>query len=185
MKNEIRKINKSKRAEMNKEDAASRSHAAAQMFLESKIYKNADCLMLYMPLGNETDTSDIIKAAFRDGKSVAFPTTDEKSGIITPYLAKEDTKFIKGGFSVVEPYGAAKADLSKIDVVVVPGIAFDRSGTRVGFGKGCYDRFLGDIAAVKVGFCYDFQICDEIPTDKYDVKMDYLVTESELIKCGK
>ena len=139
--------------------------------------------MLYMPLGNETDTSDITEAAFKDGKKVAFPVTDAETGEITPYYATENTQFKQGAFSVNEPNNDDIAALSDIDVIVVPGIAFDKSGARVGFGKGCYDRLLKQSCAVKVGLCYDYQVCDWIAMDEFDVNMDYLVTESGMINC--
>ena len=92
---------------------------------------------------------------------------------------------MKGAFSVYEPDSAELADINEIDVVIVPGVAFDKSGTRIGFGKGCYDRFLKQISSVKIGFCYEFQICDKIIADEHDINMDYLVTEKGLIKCDK
>lgn len=183
VKNEIRALNKAKRSEMSRIVAEQKSLVAAKFFLTSELYENADCLMLYMPLGNETDTSEIIKAAFMDGKKVIFPTTDAKSGEITAYYADENTMFAKGAFSVYEPTNAEKADLTEIDVVIVPGIAFDRSGARVGFGKGCYDRFLKEVKALKIGFCYEFQICDKIVGDEHDVSMNYLITENGIHKC--
>ena len=82
MKNEIRLLNKKLRAEMDKSEVDSKSRMAAENFFTSGIYKNSALVMLYMPIGNETDTSDIIKRAFADGKKVAFPVTDSKSGEI-------------------------------------------------------------------------------------------------------
>ena len=178
MKNQIREQNKSKRRAMSKDEAREKSKAAARAFTECEIYKNAKQIMVYLPLGNETDTRDVVLAAFRDGKSLVLPVTDTKTGIITPCIYEKDTELIKGEFSVSEPESIVPADMSKTDVVLVPGIAFDKSGNRVGFGKGCYDRLLKDTTAVKVGFCYDFQICDEIPACDHDVKMDFLVTEN-------
>lgn len=183
MKKEIRKTIKEKRSAMDKAEVAQKSAAAAQMFLLSEFYKSARQFMLYMPLGNETDTSEIMKAAFQDGKSVVLPVTDEKSDRITPCLITEETEFIAGAFSVREPAEWKEADMSKTDVIIVPGIAFDRSGARVGFGKGCYDMLLKSSPSVKVGFCYGFQICDEIPFEEHDIKMDYLVTEKGIVKC--
>ena len=183
MKDEIRKTNKERRAQMSREEVTEKSLAAARLFLNSQIYKKARQIMLYMPLGNETDTGTIIDAAFIDGKTVVFPVADEKSGEITPHIASWDTAFIKGTFSVKEPVNAKKADMSKMDVVLVPGIAFDKTGARIGFGKGCYDRLLQNSAAVKVGYCYDFQIFEGITPEKHDVRMDFLVTEKDLFKC--
>ncbi|MBQ7901557.1 MAG: 5-formyltetrahydrofolate cyclo-ligase, partial [Clostridia bacterium] len=168
-----------------KSDVDNKSRAAAKAFLSSIIYKSCRQLMLYMPIGNETDTSDIKEAAFNDGKKVVFPVTDAKTGEITPCYATGNTQFKQGAFSVYEPCNYDIAALTDIDVIVVPGIAFDKCGARVGFGKGCYDRLLKQSCAVKVGLCYDYQICERIDADEFDVNMDYLVTESGMIKCIK
>ncbi len=182
-KNEIRKINKIKRAEMDIAEVEKKSSAAAAIFVASEVYQKAGQIMLYMPLGNEMDTTDIIKAAFGDGKQLAFPVMDEKTERIVPVYALEDTDFKKGMFSVMEPYGTSVADLLQIDVILVPGVAFDKKGARIGFGKGCYDAFLKKCNAAKIGVCYDFQICDKIPAEEHDIKMDFLLTESGLKKC--
>lgn len=183
MKNEIRKHNKLMRSQLSEQEVAQKSRLVSNTFLESNIYKNCRCLMLYMPLGNETDTSHIIKEAFNDGKKVVFPVTDAKTGVITPYYADGDTKFKVGAFSVTEPVTGKIARPEDIDVILVPGIAFDRKGNRVGFGKGCYDRLLKSTKAIKVGYCYLFQICDEIPAESHDIKMDYIVNEKGIIEC--
>lgn len=183
MKNEIRKAYKRKRSQMSIDDVTSKSESAAKMFLGSSIYRNCDTIMLYMPLGKETDTRLIAESAFSLGKKVVFPVTDADSGEITPYYAMKDTEFSTGAFSVSEPCGTNQAQVSHIDVVVVPGIAFSKNGARVGFGKGCYDRLLAKSDAVKVGFCYELQICENIPADEYDIAMDYVVTEKEFINC--
>ena len=141
--------------------------------------------MLYKRLGNETDTNRIINQAFLDKKRLVFPVTDEKSGKITPYYADSSTEFVSGGFSVSEPESIEIATPKDIDIIIVPGIAFDKTGARVGFGKGCYDMFLPKTKAVKIGFCYDFQLADSVPSDKHDIKMDYIITEKGIIDCQK
>ena len=182
MKNELRKIYKLKRREMTVEEVEVKSKKACRYFLESDFYKNAKTIMLYMPLGNETDTTDIINRAFTDGKKVAFPVTDEASGDITPCYATAQTQFSKGGFSVREPDVTVGANAKDFDIIIVPGIAFDVQGNRIGFGKGCYDKLLVKTNALKVGFCYDLQICDNIPTEEFDIKMDYIITEKGINK---
>ena len=183
MKSEIRKINKIKRAAMDGGEVTQKSNAASKLFLASSLYENAKHIMLYKSLGNETDTTDIINAAFRDGKIVYFPVTDAQSGEITPCFATNETEFVKGAFSVSEPANTEVADVGEIELILVPGIAFDKKGARVGFGKGCYDRLLQNSSAIKVGFCYDFQLCEEIPSEQHDVTMDYIVTETRIINC--
>ncbi|MBR5155140.1 MAG: 5-formyltetrahydrofolate cyclo-ligase [Clostridia bacterium] len=182
-KSEIRSINKIRRSSMEMVEVRNKSFAATREFLSSEIYKNAGEIMLYMPIYNEIDTAGIMKAAIDEGKKVVLPVTDKGSGSITPYYVAKDTKFVKGAFSVAEPYGATVVDPPKIDVVLLPGIAFDLSGNRVGFGKGCYDRFLENSKAIKIGFCYHFQISEEIEAEGHDIKMDFLLTEKGLIKC--
>ncbi len=182
-KNEARKRNRKIRDELQKSVIIQKSQIIENYFLKSDIYNISKVIMLYMPLGNEVDTGKIFDAAICDGKQLVFPVTDKKSGIITPFYASADTKFSCGAFSVMEPKNTSQADALKIDVFVVPGIAFDKSGVRVGFGKGCYDRLLKNVNATKIGFCYDFQVCDEIKHDEHDVKMDFLLTESGFIVC--
>ena len=178
---EIRKLNKVKRAKMPNAEVRKNSSAICKLFLNSELYKNANCIMLYMPLGNEVDTRDIMQTAFEDGKKVVLPITDNEHNIV-PYFAEKDTKFRIGAFWVKEPIGTSLANPKEIDVVIVPGVVFDKFGNRVGFGKGCYDGFLRDIDAVKVGICHEFQMCDEISADQFDVKMDYVITEKGIKK---
>ena len=180
MKERIRKTYKEKRKLMTKEEVERKSKRASEIFLSSSVYKNSKTLMLYMPLGNETDTSLIVQRALSDGKTLAFPITDKGTNRITPYFADRNTKFKQGAFSVNEPCDTKKADVSEIDTVLVPGIAFDKSGNRIGFGKGCYDEFLKNSKAIFVGFCYEMQICEKINSDSYDVRMDFLVTENTM-----
>lgn len=183
MKNEIRKTNKIKRSLMKKGEVLEKSRKACANFLKSEIYKNAKQIMLYMPLGNETDTSDITNKALTDGKKLILPVTDEKTCKITPCYYEKGSELSKGAFSIKEPCVKDVADISKIDVILVPGIAFDRNGGRVGFGKGCYDRFLKNTPAIKIGFCYEMQICKSISEDEHDVEMDYIITETGIFRC--
>ena len=183
MKNELRKEFKKKRAYMDKEEVLEKSIKACNVFLESDFYKNAREIMLYKPLGNETDTAYIISRAFKDEKKLVFPVTDEDTGAITSCYATEESEFEKGGFSVSEPCDKNVANAKDIDVVIVPGIVFGKNGARIGFGKGCYDIFLKKTTATKIGFCYEYQLAEHIPHEIYDVKMDYIITENGIFKC--
>ncbi len=180
----IREVNKLKRAEMVKIEVNEKSEKIADYILSGEIYKNSASVMLYMPIGNEVKMDKIINRAYLDSKKVVFPVTDEKNNI-TPHYARRDTQFSTGLYSVQEPDNSETARLDEIDIVIVPGIAFDRKGNRVGFGKGCYDGFLRDVNAVKIGVCYEFQICHKIFADPYDIKMDYIICEKGIIKVNK
>lgn len=182
MKNKIREEMKQRRKAMTPEDAFEKSQSAQKIFLESEQYKKAKSVMLYIPLGKEVETTDIIRDAFSSGKNVLVPVTDNETYEISAYRITESTEFEKGTFSVKEPKEKVSFDKNEIDVVLVPGIAFDRLGGRVGFGKGCYDKFLKKTNAVKIGFCYDFQLVDYIETNSNDISMDYIITEKGIIR---
>lgn len=176
-KNELRKINKEKRAAMNEAEVKEKSLAIAKTFLGSEIYKRAKTIMVYMPLGNEVDTRTIITSAFSDGKCIVVPVTDAVTGEVTPCEIEKDEALQKGAFGILEPFSKRIADPRLIDVVLVPGIAFDKKGGRIGFGKGCYDRFLKKTEALKIGLCYDFQLCEKTEEESHDIKMDFVITE--------
>lgn len=182
-KNEIRDIVKSERRKMSCDEVAKKSQDAARLILESEEYRRANTIMLYSALGNEVDTAYIAEAAHADGKRVLYPVTDEACGRIMPVIADKTTEFERGAFGIKEPKGEVYN--GAIDLVVVPGVAFDRSGARLGFGKGCYDAFLDKVKASKLGLCYDMQLVDALPTEAHDVNMDMIVTEREIIYSKK
>ena len=185
MKSELRQIYKQKRREMNKTDVADLSIKACKLFLESDFYKNSQVIMLYKPLGNETDTSLIENDAVQNFKKLCYPVTDKESGEITAVYGDCDTTFLKGAFSINEPQNTSVANKDHIDVVLVPGIVYSPSGDRIGFGKGCYDRFLNKFNGVKIGFCFESQITADFSGDNHDIKMDYLITDKRIINCRK
>ncbi len=173
---EIRSQNKQQRSKMSKAEVSEKSKVICKHLFDSDLYKSANTIMLYMPLGNEVDTSSIMEKAFADGKRAVLPVMDAED-IIVPCFADTNTKFQSGRYSIQEPTDAQIADPRDIDIVLVPGIAFDKYGNRIGFGKGCYDGFLNSTKAVKIGICYDFQVCNKISADPHDVKMDYIICE--------
>ena len=179
----LRKEYKQKRAELTDDKKWVKSQNIQNLFIQSDIYKSSKCLMVYMPLGKETETDLIISRAFSDGKVVVIPVTDESTGRITPVVIDKNTEYIKGAFSVREPKEKILCPKEDIDTVVVPGIAFDKKGNRMGFGKGCYDMFLEDFNGVKVGMCYDFQLADDLPHSEYDIAMDYIFSDKIIIDC--
>ena len=200
MKSEIRNKMKSLRASLSLDEVRAKSLSASEIFLDSDLYRDAHSIMLYMPIRNEVDTRYIIERAISDGKRVILPSTDRDTGVITPLVLPSPVgeggrrsltdeasllmgaKFSLGAFSIPEPQDADVFDASEIDLVIVPGVAFDRHGTRLGFGRGCYDGFLPRTRAVKVGLCYDFQLADSLPADTHDVSVDYILTEKDLFR---
>ena len=96
------------------------------------------------------------------------------------YAGKESLK--TGVFGILEPSEDCEAvPESEIDLIIVPGVAFDRQLNRMGRGKGYYDRLLSTLQAPKIGICFDFQLQDTVPTESFDKKMDMIITEKEII----
>lgn len=183
MKNQIRQKIKSQRNSLSKEEVFLKSNLASDLFLSSEEYISSSVIMLYMPLGNETDTLAIISRAFEDGKKVVLPVTDVENVDIIPYYISDISDLRVGAYAIREPQNGVLTAIDKIDTVVVPGIAFDCHGGRIGFGKGYYDRFLSAFNGIKIGFCYDFQLVENAYPEPHDVMMDYVVTNKEIFKC--
>ncbi len=134
-------------------------------------YKKAKTVMIYMPIKGEADVTGLSG----DEKLFLTPVTEGDD----MYACKVG-KMAEGAFGVPEPEVKESFDKREIDLVIVPGVAFDKKGNRMGYGKGYYDRFLEKTDAVKVGVCHSFQLVDFIPSEKHDIKMDLIVTEREV-----
>ena len=183
IKSELRKSPKELRNKMPQKEAAQLSLSAAKRFISSELYKNSKIIMLYWPIGNETDTRYILEEIYKDKKIAVLPVTDPQTDSILPVCINKYTEMAEGAYKIQEPKDKITIKKEDIDVVIVPGIAFDRTGARVGFGKGCYDRFLKNTKAKKIGYCYAYQITDKILSDDFDINMDCLITEKELVIC--
>lgn len=148
-------------------------------------FSRAKILALYSPVNNEVAIDHLLNVALSQGKQVCFPRV---SGETLQFVAVESSEELQPGtFGVAEPVGGNVLAAELIDLLVVPGVAFARDGFRLGYGKGFYDRELSRVrrATVSIGFCYDFQLCDALPTEDHDQPLDYIVTETQLIPCRK
>ncbi len=138
------------------------------------------CVMIYLSAFNEPDTFALAKELHKRDIKTVVPVSDTDSFTIIPSVIKSVSDLQKGAYGIYEPKAVSPVDISEIEVVIVPGIAFTKSGDRLGFGKGYYDRLLSDFKGVKIGVCYDFQIIDNIPVSPHDVSMDLIITESRI-----
>ncbi len=138
-----------------------------------------DRICTYVSSFSEPDTMEIISFLINKGKKVYIPVTDKENISISLSLIK-DMNFTVGAYGIPEPRAVEIRDFSEPEIILVPGIAFDKEYNRIGFGMGYYDRFLNTAAAKKVGICYDFQIAASIPCDTHDIKMDKVVTDKQI-----
>lgn len=150
-----------------------------QLFSFDK-YVSAKTVMLYVSAFNEPSTIEIIENAISCKKRVVLPVSDTATEtIILSYLDSLDD-LEKGAYGISEPRTVKPADIADIDFILVPGLAFDKNGNRMGFGKGYYDKLLCKTNAEKTALCYEFQLFDEIPADEYDIPMNTIITEDKL-----
>ncbi len=159
------------------------SHQVQQHLLDSDCFSHAETLALYSPINNEVRTDQLFGAARLFKKQVCYPRVFGKAlQFVTVASAAE---LVPGTFGVAEPRDGSVLSADEIDLIVVPGVAFDRDGFRLGYGKGFYDRELSRMAAaaVSVGLCFDFQLCDSLPVEAHDEQLDYVVTETQFIPC--
>lgn len=138
--------------------------------------------MFFVSFGSEVHTHDMIKEALKS-KTVIVPKVVHHE-IEPSVIIDFDNLVPSGKFKIPEPIEAMKIAYKNIDLILVPGIAFDKEGHRIGYGFGYYDRFLRRVPkAIKIGLAFDLQIVDKIPREMHDVPVDLIVTEERVIEC--
>lgn len=159
----------------------SKSEAICEKFLNSDIYKSSSNILLYSPIKSEVDIGFILNKALSDGKRVAFPLCLDKCGSMEFYYITSEEDLINGTFGIKEPRSnCEKASCDSLSVCLVPGIAFDLFGTRLGYGKGYYDRFLKGFCGISVGISYHDCTVYCLPKSEHDIKVNYLITDKSI-----
>lgn len=192
MKKEIREAILHEKMKFSETAVKEKSLAIFNTLRETDFYKNADNIMAYIPLENENEvpTELIIDDFFDRGKRVFIPLTVHKTkGLIVSELKDIERDLEVGNFGVLEPKKEAirPVEPAVLDIVIVPGVAFDRRGYRIGHGAGYYDRFLPKLSGdtVTVSLAFDMQLIDKVPTEHHDIAVEYIITEKQFIKCIK
>ena len=180
----LRKKMKYKRDSINKDDKAIKDKIIKEKLKETKFYKNSTNIFIYIGFGSEIDTKEYIKEFLSEGKNVFVPRI--KDNIMEAVKIDSISDLVKNKYGIPEPsYNLYKtSDGSKnIDLIIVPGLAFDITGGRLGYGGGYYDRYLEDKFKniPKIALAYDFQVINNVPTDKHDIRVDYIITEKREI----
>jgi len=140
----------------------------------SERVREARTIMAYYPLPDEVDIRRLLDELVADGKTVLLPkVTGDDAMELRRYTCPDD--LCEGAFHILEPGGEPFTDYSSIDIILVPGVAFDASGRRLGRGRGYYDRFLSSHVCKLIGVCFDFQKVAEVPADLYDVPVDEVI----------
>lgn len=159
-------------------------------FYETKYYKEAEKIFIYISFDSEINTKSMISRAIADGKKVYVPRTEYKTKLMEAIEIKSlDNLIEEEKYGILEPSIEEPAiDPNELDLIVVPGVAFDRNGGRMGYGAGYYDRYFKRIdnsntkRITKLVLAYDFQILNKVPMNKQDVPIDFIITEKNIIE---
>ncbi len=183
-KKEIRKRILNLRNEMTPEEIAAKSGRIVRRVTELEAFREASTLMVFLSFGSEVQTDGIILWGWENGKRIVVPHCRPESRRLIPCLLEGFAELEAGYCGIREPKAglARSVPAGEIGVVLVPAVAFDRRGARVGYGGGYYDRFLPEVPqAARIGAAFSCQIVAEIPADPHDVPVDRIVTEEEII----
>ena len=148
--------------------------------------QSARAILFHAPLPDELDIWPLLEKCLAAGKVCALPFYNS---ITKNYLARRVRNLAEdvsvGFYGIREPNtGCPEVPPEQFDLVLVPGVAFDFSGNRLGRGKGFYDRLLKPFSGLKCGVCHDFQLLEKIPSEPHDVRMNFVVTPMRCVKCG-
>jgi len=187
MKEISRLQNLAKRNSLSKQQVERKSQAIQERFLDLPEFKNAQAIMLYFSIKNEAKTKGIIEKTLQLGKKVVLPVTNFENRKIVPTELGSLKELKKTRQGLFEPTGKNQVKTSELQLVVVPGIAFDTQGSRIGTGKGFYDSLLRRTTTKVplVGLCFEENLEEALPKESHDVKMDIIVTDKKVIRCKK
>ena len=165
-------------------------HITAQL-LAMPAYRQAQTVMGYMSFGTEFDTASFVQQILNAGKRLVLPRVDKLAHRLVPYQVEDLRDLETGVWGIREPrIGSPLVGFKEIDFMLMPGVAFDRAGNRLGYGAGFYDRLLADAsvtiqpqnpAATRVAAAFSMQMTDAVPTTENDQRVDFIITENEQI----
>lgn len=168
----IRKAVKERVAAMSEPDKQREADVLFSYMENSELVRNSKKILLYYPMADEIDVTNAIQK-WAGTKEIYLPAIEGDDIVIRQYKSEQDLK--AGRYGILEAVGAVLDSPEEIDLVIVPGRAFDIRGYRLGRGKGYYDRLLPKMRAIKIGVCFDCQYIFRVPAEEHDIPMDYVV----------
>lgn len=182
----LRQIMLNKRQSLSEAEIKRISDKIFNLFISLPLVKNSNYIMSYMPINNEVDVLPFNKWVLDSGKVLCLPKVKSLEEMDAIKINNLKNNLSKGSFGIMEPAPDNRmADCDKIDLIIVPGLAFDKIGNRIGHGKGYYDRFLSRCSknTVLLGVAYSFQILDNIPADDFDKRVNAVISENGITIC--
>ena len=176
-KNQVRELLVQKRRIMSAADRAEASESILQQLQQMQCFREAKTILIYYPVQNEVDVLPLVKR-YKKEKTILFPVSHRRGMTVHPYAGNEHMH--RGKFGIPEP--TTPAYTGKIDLVIVPAVAFDEKGRRLGRGGGYYDRFIKkQTHATLVGVGYDFQLIEQVPSSRHDQRVHRIILPSQTI----
>lgn len=182
----LRKVKIAKREALSHEEHKGKSELIQENLFKQKEFQQAEVVAFFVGVKKEVHTKRMIQHALEEGKIICVPVCDFKKHKLdfARINSLEDLKENSyGGIVLEEPKKECeRIPLKEIDLIIVPGLAFDEEGHRLGYGKGFYDKVLGskEFSGKSIGLCFDFQLKKEIPHEEHDMKIDKIVTEERI-----
>jgi len=174
-KKEIRKLIKQKKLEYSLEEKKQKSKIIFNQVEEIPEFRNSKVIMAYWSMPDEVYTHDFVLKHFGN-KEIILPVV--KGDVLELRRFTGMNNMIKGeSFGIEEPVDNEFLLEDKIEIIIVPGVAFDNNNNRLGRGKAYYDKLLKKSQALKIGVCFDFQLLEQVPVDQYDVKLDMVISD--------
>lgn len=182
---ELRHEIKARLAAMSSADRITKSKKICRQIIESPAFKDATVVMVFLSLPHEVDTTPLILHAWQQGKTVAAPKISfQQRHMIPVEITSLETGFKTDDKGLRNPTSGNPVPFDEIDLVITPGLGFDRSGNRLGRGGGYYDRFFtcDQLDAQRWGIAFSEQLCEDIPHDETDIQVHAVVTENEIVQ---
>ena len=171
---------------LNENRRSEKSRKVCENLINTEQFQRASVVMFYLSLPHEVDTTSAILYCWQHGKTVVVPKVSWQQRHMLPVeITSLETGISTEAGGLRNPVTGLPTPLEEIDLVVTPGLAFDKKGNRLGRGGGYYDSFFGseELRADKCAIAFDEQIVESVPTTEHDKSVDFLVTDQGVIKC--
>lgn len=185
LKSVFRENVKKQRAQVTSDEAEEASNSLWLQLKEETFFKKAKRIAAFCSIGTEIDTMPLLAKILSSKKELYLPKTEQNQNLMDFHLVSDLKKLVPGPFNISEPPAGKIVSPKKIDIILVPGLAFDNRGHRLGYGRGYYDRYMKLLKSgcVRLGVAYSFQIIDKTPNDNHDIPVNAVLTEKYILLC--
>lgn len=184
-KKELRKHVLSVRGQIDAKAREEKSRKIVEHLLNFPSLNDVNLIFSFLSFGSEVDIRSFLEESIRAGKKIAVPKAWLKGRVMIPYLFESWSSLKPGLYGIMEPDPEAAQEVTheEIDAIIVPGVAFDRTGGRLGYGGGFYDRYLAGFKKCPplIAVCFSEQLLDKVPIKSHDYRVDYIVTENGIL----